>query len=122
MLLWHSHYFWSLDDYLQKWSKKEKDEWIRNKSKLQREQEKKIRVRVHCKIDLVTIVQLYFFYRELKALKKETKKEAEIPKKDDLWFGDDIEEEVLKNVYGNKTKKTISKEILVEKMNTADSK
>ncbi|KAG1465955.1 hypothetical protein G6F46_001513 [Rhizopus delemar] len=59
---------------------------------------------------------------ELKALKKETKKEAEIPKKDDLWFGDDIEEEVLKNVYGNKTKKTISKEILVEKMNTADSK
>lgn len=77
---------------------------------------------MHCKIDLVTIVQLYFIYRELKALKKETKKEAEIPKKDDLWFGDDIEEEVLKNVYGNKTKKTISKEILVEKMNTADSK
>ncbi|CAO3666840.1 unnamed protein product [Rhizopus stolonifer] len=58
----------------------------------------------------------------LKALKKEVKKEPEIPKKDDLWFGDDVEDDVLKDVYGTKTKKTVNKEALVKKMSLSDSK
>ncbi|KAI9260786.1 hypothetical protein BY458DRAFT_439940 [Sporodiniella umbellata] len=58
----------------------------------------------------------------IKALKKEIKREPEIPKKNDLWFGDDIEDDVLQSVYGAKTKKVVDKEALVKKMNASDSK
>ncbi|CAO3694797.1 unnamed protein product [Rhizopus microsporus] len=60
--------------------------------------------------------------QKLEISKKEKEQKIQIPKKDELWFGDDIDDKTLKDVYGDKNSKELDKQRLVDKMDIADTK